>query len=188
MSFINFCTCPEYQRPDIIRSGSVTLVLSAAPYLFQLFGGMTSESCSTSSEVPTVTGCRDPRALSADANVLSRVQVNGSGLLKKTLFHAGLALKAATLPLGVSHLPVLDSVIFGPVRARLGGRVKVIVSGGAPLAHHVEHFLKATMGCPVTQVLHDRQVLCFCTHPDNEVQHISVCCICGTLAFPGPAA
>jgi long-chain acyl-CoA synthetase len=38
------------------------------------------------------------------------------------------------------------------VKQRLGGHVKLIVSGGAPLAPHVEEFLKVTMCTPVVQV------------------------------------
>ena len=48
--------------------------------------------------------------------------------------------------------PVFDKVVFSKIKARLGGRVKLIVSGGAPLAGHVEEFLKVTMCAPVVQV------------------------------------
>lgn len=80
------------------------------------------------------------------------MQVGKSGLLQRTVFQAATVLKSLALSVGLSHLPLVDGAVFGAVRSRLGGRVKVIVSGGAPLAHHVEHFLKVTMCCPVTQV------------------------------------
>ena len=44
-----------------------------------------------------------------------------------------------------------DKIIFNKVKAKLGGRVKIICSGGAPLAKHVEEWLKVTMCCPVVQ-------------------------------------
>ena len=47
--------------------------------------------------------------------------------------------------------PLFDKVVFSKVKAALGGRVKLIVTGGAPLARHVEDFLKVTMCCPVVQ-------------------------------------
>lgn len=42
--------------------------------------------------------------------------------------------------------------MFSKVKARLGGRVRILVSGGAPLAPHVEEFLKVAFCCPVVQV------------------------------------
>ena len=43
-------------------------------------------------------------------------------------------------------------MVFSKVAARLGGKVKAIVNGGAPLSLHVEEFLRAAMCCPVVQV------------------------------------
>ena len=48
--------------------------------------------------------------------------------------------------------PLFDKLVFSKVKTRLGGRVKLILTGGAPLARHVEDFLKVTMCCPVVQV------------------------------------
>jgi long-chain acyl-CoA synthetase len=42
--------------------------------------------------------------------------------------------------------------VFKKVKQRLGGNVKLLVSGGAPLAPHVEDFLKVAMCAPVVQV------------------------------------
>lgn len=46
-------------------------------------------------------------------------------------------------------LPSLSAL---QVKQRLGGNVKLLVSGGAPLAPHVEDFLKVAMCAPVVQV------------------------------------
>lgn len=80
------------------------------------------------------------------------MQVSSGGGLAKAVFGGGFFLKELLLRLGVTSLPGVDDVVFGKIKARLGGRVRIIVSGGAPLAAHVEHFLKVTMCCPVTQV------------------------------------
>ncbi len=48
--------------------------------------------------------------------------------------------------------PFFDKLVFSKVKARLGGRVRMLVSGGAPLAPHVEEFLKVAFCCPVVQV------------------------------------
>ena len=47
--------------------------------------------------------------------------------------------------------PLWDRLVFAKLKARLGGRVRLIVSGGAPLAPHTEEFLKVTMCAPVVQ-------------------------------------
>jgi len=43
----------------------------------------------------------------------------------------------------VQAAPFFDRLVFSKIKARLGGRVTLILSGGAPLAPHVEEFLKA---------------------------------------------
>lgn len=48
--------------------------------------------------------------------------------------------------------PFFDRLVFKKVKQRLGGNVKLLVSGGAPLAPHVEDFLKVAMCAPVVQV------------------------------------
>ncbi|KXZ48126.1 hypothetical protein GPECTOR_30g222 [Gonium pectorale] len=48
-------------------------------------------------------------------------------------------------------LGFLDRLIFGKIRAGLGGRLRLVVSGGAPLSARVEEFMRVTMGCPVAQ-------------------------------------
>ena len=47
--------------------------------------------------------------------------------------------------------PLADAVVFAKVKARLGGRVRLVASGSAPLAGHVEEFLKTVMCAPVAQ-------------------------------------
>ena len=89
---------------------------------------------------------------------VKRPQVAGAGFLQRTIFSTGCALKHLALNFGICNVPGVDQLVFDKIKSRLGGRVKVIVSGGAPLAQHVEHFLKLTMCCPVTQVrLHRRR-------------------------------
>ncbi|BDA49779.1 Long chain acyl-CoA synthetase 4 [Coccomyxa sp. Obi] len=47
--------------------------------------------------------------------------------------------------------PLADALVFSKVKARLGGRVRLVCSGSAPLARHVEEFLKVTMCAPCCQ-------------------------------------
>lgn len=104
------------------------------------------------------------------------MQVSKSGPLKRTVFNSAFALKSLVMRVGVPRLPIVDGVAFGAVRSRLGGRVKLVISGGAPLASHVEHFLKVTMGCPVAQVLTcQMHMTLFCTLPP-DIRHAQASC------------
>merc|ERR1711904_434472 len=47
--------------------------------------------------------------------------------------------------------PFMDKLIFNKVKARLGGNVRLMISGGAPLAPHVEKSLRVAMCCAVVQ-------------------------------------
>lgn len=52
----------------------------------------------------------------------------------------------------VQATPLLDKYIFSPFKAAFGGRVRFIVSGGAPLSTHVEEYLTTALCTPVFQV------------------------------------
>ncbi len=72
--------------------------------------------------------------------------------------------------------PFFDKLVFSKIKLRLGGRVKLIVTGGAPLARHVEDFLKVTMCCPVVQGygLTETCGASFIAVPDSQVQRRSL--------------
>nr|AOE43316.1 fcsA [Synstelium polycarpum] len=78
------------------------------------------------------------------------LQVNGAGWLKKTLFTWGLNSKQATIKTGGST-PIWDKLVFSATKEKLGGRVKFILSGSAPLDPKLAEFLKACFCCPVVQ-------------------------------------
>jgi long-subunit acyl-CoA synthetase (AMP-forming) len=49
------------------------------------------------------------------------------------------------------YIRILFSVLFRPVRAILGGRIRFILAGGAPLAPETHRCLRAALCCPVLQ-------------------------------------
>ena len=52
---------------------------------------------------------------------------------------------------GVQASPFFDRLVFANTRAALGGRVRIALSGSAPLAAHVEEFMRVTMCCHFAQ-------------------------------------
>ena len=86
------------------------------------------------------------------AGVISKV--DGGSAIKKALFHWGYRRKLHALNAGHAFdkaAPFFDKLVFSKIKERLGGRVRLIVSGGAPLARHVEDFLRVAMCCRVVQ-------------------------------------
>eukprot|EP00798_Chlamydomonas_sp_ICE-L_P010285 gene10285-8207_t len=80
--------------------------------------------------------------------------LKSAGFVKRLLFNWGYNRKLQSIKRGVPQhkaAPFFDKIVFSKVAKALGGNVKVVVSGGAPLAPHVEDFLRATMCCPVVQ-------------------------------------
>ena len=56
------------------------------------------------------------------------------------------------IPYCVHLSPLIDRTVLKTVKAAFGGRVRFVVSGGAPLGPSVETFLNITLCCPVLQV------------------------------------
>ena len=48
--------------------------------------------------------------------------------------------------------PLLDRYLFSTFKKAFGGRVRLIVSGGAPLSSSVEDYLVVALSVPVLQV------------------------------------
>jgi long-chain acyl-CoA synthetase len=46
---------------------------------------------------------------------------------------------------------VLDPIFFGKTKAALGGRVRLMISGSAPLLPDVHSFMKVTMCAPLVE-------------------------------------
>eukprot|EP00850_Spirogloea_muscicola_P001905 SM000007S20865 [mRNA] locus=s7:611829:626196:+ [translate_table: standard] len=81
-------------------------------------------------------------------------RVNASGGLKKLLFNWGFHNKVNRIRKGLRQekaAPFFDKLVFSKIKQQLGGSVRVILSGAAPLAPHIEEFLKVVMCAPVVQ-------------------------------------
>eukprot|EP00996_Jenningsia_fusiforme_P002106 NODE_294_length_2501_cov_132.613377_g271_i0.p1 GENE.NODE_294_length_2501_cov_132.613377_g271_i0~~NODE_294_length_2501_cov_132.613377_g271_i0.p1 ORF type:complete len:681 (-),score=130.41 NODE_294_length_2501_cov_132.613377_g271_i0:368-2410(-) len=80
-------------------------------------------------------------------------KVDAKGGVGQKLFHHGLHKKEKTLrKKGVVTNKLYDGLVFGKVRAGLGlDRVRLMLTGSAPIAPHVMEFLRAAFACPVCE-------------------------------------
>ncbi|KAG0056521.1 hypothetical protein BGZ83_004544 [Gryganskiella cystojenkinii] len=75
--------------------------------------------------------------------------VKAKGGLAAFLFNRAYATKKANLRRGIMEHALWDRLVFGTIRARLGGKVKHIVSGSAPISPDVIDFLRICFSADV---------------------------------------
>lgn len=75
--------------------------------------------------------------------------VKAKGGIAAFLFNRAYAAKKANLLRGTVEHPLWDKLVFGAIRARLGGKVKHIVSGSAPISPDVMDFLRICFSADV---------------------------------------
>ncbi|PRQ23455.1 putative long-chain-fatty-acid--CoA ligase [Rosa chinensis] len=68
-------------------------------------------------------------------------KVSSGGVLRKTLFQYAYNYKLAKL----------EKLVFNKIKQALGGRVRIMLSGAAPLPRHVEEFLRVTSCSTLSQ-------------------------------------
>eukprot|EP01114_Cavostelium_apophysatum_P004812 TRINITY_DN1519_c0_g1_i3.p1 TRINITY_DN1519_c0_g1~~TRINITY_DN1519_c0_g1_i3.p1 ORF type:complete len:692 (+),score=193.63 TRINITY_DN1519_c0_g1_i3:135-2210(+) len=76
--------------------------------------------------------------------------VESGSAIKKRLFHWGYASKQKALQTGASTA-FWDKILFSKTKARLGGRVRWIMSGAAPLDPKLGEFLRICFCCDVLE-------------------------------------
>ncbi|KAL8612617.1 hypothetical protein ACOMHN_006603 [Nucella lapillus] len=77
--------------------------------------------------------------------------INASAL-KRFLFRMALKSKEEELKKRVIRNDSFwDKLVFQKIQAALGGRVRIITSGSAPLSPHVLAFLRCVVGCPLVE-------------------------------------
>lgn len=81
-------------------------------------------------------------------NVMTKVEEMSK--FQKMLFVLAYNYKMEQISRGYST-PLCDSLVFKQVRALLGGNMRVLLSGGAPLSAATQHFMNICMCCPVGQ-------------------------------------
>ncbi|XP_042869237.1 long-chain-fatty-acid--CoA ligase 4-like isoform X1 [Penaeus japonicus] len=80
--------------------------------------------------------------------ILDKVAAQGPWL--QTLFDFALQYKLNWLRRGF-ETPICNWFVFRKIRALLGGKLRLVASGGAPLSPDTHDFVRATLGVPVLQ-------------------------------------
>ena len=78
-------------------------------------------------------------------------EVNKSAI-KKAMFNAAIAFKTRELNNWIiRNISFVDNIVFKKIRDGFGGRVKLMITGSAPLAENVLTFVRCAMGCMVIE-------------------------------------
>uniref|UniRef100_A0ACD5VFD4 Uncharacterized protein n=1 Tax=Avena sativa TaxID=4498 RepID=A0ACD5VFD4_AVESA len=105
-------------------------------------------------------GTLKPTILCAVPRVLDRIfsglqaKISAGGFIKSTMFSLAYKFKQFRMMRGAKHTEaaaICDKVVFSKVKEGLGGNVRVILSGAAPLATHVEEYLRVVTCAHVLQ-------------------------------------
>ena len=101
-----------------------------------------------------IAACR-PTLFASVPRLLNRIydktmaSVNASAI-KKWLFDMAMRSKQADIDKGiVCKTTIWDKLVFKKIQNGLGGRVRMAITGAAPLSHEVMMFLKCSLGCNV---------------------------------------
>lgn len=87
-----------------------------------------------------------------------------SNLLKKGVYK--LAIKAKTWDLNRSVLrtdTIWDRLVFDKIRHKMGGRLKLVFTGAAPISNDVLTFTRAAFGCSVLEGYGQTECAAACT-------------------------
>ncbi|XP_004498184.1 probable CoA ligase CCL6 [Cicer arietinum] len=81
-------------------------------------------------------------------------KISSAGSLQSALFQYAYNYKLSYLEKGIPQhkaAPFFDRLVFDKTKQALGGRVRILLSGAAPLPIHVEEYLRVTSGSTLSQ-------------------------------------
>ncbi|XP_071398171.1 fatty acid CoA ligase Acsl3-like [Centroberyx affinis] len=102
------------------------------------------------------TSVLQPTLMAAVPEIMDRIyknvmtKVEEMSCVQRTLFTLAYNYKLEQLAKGYST-PLCDKLVFRKVRSLLGGRTRVLLSGGAPLSAATQRFMNVCLCCPVGQ-------------------------------------
>lgn len=91
--------------------------------------------------------------------------------MKKFIFDFAYKYKLKWAEYGFST-PLVDRIIFGEARKLVGGRLKVIITGGAPLSMNTQGFIKTCLCTDLLLAYGHTESTGICTISDGKIQII----------------
>lgn len=101
--------------------------------------------------------------------------VRTSGGLRERLFNVAYNAKKQAIEAGKTPSPLWDRLVFNKIQARLGGRVRLLMSGASPLSPDVLDFLRICFGGMVSEGYGMTETACVissCDAGDNTSGHV----------------
>ncbi|XP_031097760.1 long chain acyl-CoA synthetase 6, peroxisomal-like [Ipomoea triloba] len=107
--------------------------------------------------------------------------VKTSGVLRERMFNTAYNAKKHAIFAGKSPSQMWDRLVFNKIKARLGGKVRIMVSGASPLSPDVMDFLRVCFGCQVVEGYGMTETSCAISTMDmNDI-------LSGHVGAPNPA-
>ena len=75
-------------------------------------------------------------------------QLSKQSALKQKLFWSAMSLKGALLQMGLPGVNVIDNFVFKKIKEATGGRMRICMNGGGPIAKETHHFVSMAI-CPM---------------------------------------
>ena len=72
-------------------------------------------------------------------------KVSGSNMIVRNMFWGAMAAKSFLLGYGLPGTGVLDSVVFNKIKDATGGRLRICMSGGGPVAKETQRFISVAI-------------------------------------------
>ena len=162
-NFVELCRNARLAIPEVVRPGSSTLLFITTAHIFARFisilcihGGVKVGHQPDTKQLLPAMGSFKPTFLLAVPRVFEKVynsseqkaEAGGKGRIFRAAADVAIAhskaLDAGRVPLGLMlKFAIFDKLVYGKIKAALGGRVKYAVSGSAPLGLRLGHFYRS---------------------------------------------
>jgi len=129
-----------------------------------------------------------PSLLSGVPRVFERIytkalsSVESSGAFKKLFFNMAYNKKKKEISSGTTvfeeaekSTSIYNKIVFSKMKSKVGGRLRGILCGGAPLPQQIHEFLKVCFGCPVVIGYGLTETCAAAAVSDLDDPHYSVC-------------